>query len=206
MWPQTSRRAITDYLILRHPKAKLSRSHNILNFGSRYELKNFQDVKVREFDVSDVTLDDRIELEGDWPKKKKRQRSGKIVNYIVNETLYFGKGHSVATGSRVTLIFENGTDVDFRWGLFRTTPVLHKLRINYDDFPADAVVVVDIVATKVDRKTEYSAVLVKLPFIILHHSQFFAEKIISTRQKDIYKIIDLRTSGKGNVDFDKLPF
>ena len=129
-------------------------------FNCRYELKNFQDVKVREFDVTDVTLDDRIELESDWPKKKKRQRSGKIVNYVVNETLYFGKGHSVATGSRVTLVFDNGTDVDFRWGLFRTTPVLHKLRINYDDFPPDAVVNVDIVATKVDRKTEYSAILV----------------------------------------------
>jgi hypothetical protein len=85
---------------------------------------------------------------------------GKIVHYVVNETLYFGKGHHLATGSAVSLAFENGTSVDFRWGLPQNLSSLHKLRMSYGDLPPDSLVTVTIMATKVDRKVDYSAILV----------------------------------------------
>lgn len=131
----------------------------------RYEMKHFTEGKIRHVHTEDVMLGESIELESDdWPKKKnnkKRQNgNGKIVNYVVNETIYFGKGHNLATGSDVALIFDNGTCIDFRWGLPHVVSGVHKLRINYNDFPADSTVNVNIVATRKDRKTEYSAVLV----------------------------------------------
>ena len=75
----------------------------------RYELKSFRHGKVRHVTSSDVTLNDTIELASDWPNSHHDNPEGRIINYNYNETIYFGKGHNLQTGSDVTLIFENGS-------------------------------------------------------------------------------------------------
>ena len=84
---------------------------------------------------------------------------GRIIHYSYNETLYFGKGQNIPTGGDVTLIFDNGSNIDIRWGLAKELSVIHKLRMNYD-IPPDSSVKVHIMATQIDRKLEYSATLV----------------------------------------------
>ena len=73
----------------------------------RYELKSFRHGKVRHVTSSDVTLNETIELASDWPNSHHDNPEGRIINYSYNETIYFGKGHNLQTGSDVTLIFEN---------------------------------------------------------------------------------------------------
>lgn len=125
----------------------------------RYVIKSFRHGKVRHVESSDVTLEKTVELKSDWPNSMKSNTEGRIIHYSYNETLYFGKGHNIPTGGDVTLIFENGSNIDIRWGLAKELPVIHKLRMNYD-IPPDSSVKVHIMATQIDRKLEYSATLV----------------------------------------------
>lgn len=131
---------------------------HVLSFDFRYDLKYFRQLKIRNIHSSDVKLNKTIELQSGWPEV--RADEGRVVNYTYQEVVYFGKGHNLQTGVPVRILFENGTHLDIRWGLPTEVIVSHKLRMNYHDLPPGSSVTASIMATKIDRKLDYTATLV----------------------------------------------
>ena len=111
-----------------------------------------------------MRLNKTIEVPGTLPGA---EAEGYVVNYTHQQTIYFGKGHNLQTGIGVRISFDNGTELDLKWGLPVNVMVSHKLRLDYPQLPPDSSVTAIVFATKIDRRMDYMATLVAHYQVIL---------------------------------------
>ena len=70
----------------------------------RFELSEFVEGRKRSEERSEIEMD------------AQPTHALNVFNLTIYRALYFGRGHSVPTGSPVTLIFANKSKVDLTWG------------------------------------------------------------------------------------------
>ena len=91
--------------------------------------------------------------------------------------MYFGRGHSIPSGSVVKLRLRNGTTIDLTWGVprrelirrqviiymtrkrhLKKNPLWFQIRVSYP-LPEDTKVKVSLIAREIRRKFDYSATI-----------------------------------------------
>jgi hypothetical protein len=110
----------------------------------RFEITEFVQGRLRSEEKAEVAMQDVVDSSEQL-----------VFNLTFDRTVYFGRGHSVPTGSPVTLIFSNGTRMDFDWGVKKRVPEWRMLRMMTADYATERGITV--VGTKVRQRLEFSA-------------------------------------------------
>ncbi|XP_059094210.1 protein unzipped-like isoform X2 [Tigriopus californicus] len=117
----------------------------------RYELNSFEEQRLRHEVHSQVTLTDQdLEITS--------RTTNQIFNLTYQSAIYFGKGHSIPTGSEVLINYQNRTREYVHWGVAKTHPEVKKLRLSYQ-VPLWSQVKVSFSATEIKKNYDYTATL-----------------------------------------------